>query len=219
VSARTCKSFVKPAGDVLPNPVYSRCIGFPILLSSITNKENIMALITRVSRLFRADVHAVLDRIEEPATLLKQAIREMEEDVAREERRLKVLAHEHGQLVTRESELDHSLRETEEELDVCFASGKDELARALIKRKLEGQRFRTFLLRKREMLEATISKLRRRLEENRSRLDSMRQKAELLSQDEGPGCSEEPWSMSNVAVREEDVEVAFLREKQKRSRS
>ena len=37
-----------------------------------------MALITRISRLFTADFHAVLDRIEEPDVLLKHAIREME---------------------------------------------------------------------------------------------------------------------------------------------
>ena len=41
-----------------------------------------MALITRVSRLLRADVHAVLDRLEEPDVLLQQAIRDMEEVVA-----------------------------------------------------------------------------------------------------------------------------------------
>ena len=44
-----------------------------------------MALITRVARLFRADLHAVLDRIEEPDVLLKQAVREMEEELASEE--------------------------------------------------------------------------------------------------------------------------------------
>ena len=40
-----------------------------------------MALITRISRLFQADFHAVLDRIEEPEQLLKQAIREMEDSL------------------------------------------------------------------------------------------------------------------------------------------
>jgi phage shock protein A len=33
-----------------------------------------MALINRISRLFKADFHAVLDQIEEPEGLLKQAI-------------------------------------------------------------------------------------------------------------------------------------------------
>ena len=62
-----------------------------------------MALITRVSRLFQADFHAVLDRIEEPEVLLRQAVREMEEELARDEQHSKVLHHEQGQLTTRES--------------------------------------------------------------------------------------------------------------------
>ena len=65
-----------------------------------------MALITRVSRLFRADFHAVLDRIEEPDVLLKQAVREMEEDIARDEQRGKALTHEQGQLDKRSRDLD-----------------------------------------------------------------------------------------------------------------
>ena len=65
-----------------------------------------MALITRVSRLFRADLHAVLDRIEEPDVLLRQAVREMEEALARDEQRLKALNYERVQLLSRESEIE-----------------------------------------------------------------------------------------------------------------
>ena len=38
-----------------------------------------MALINRVTQLFKADFHAVLDRIEEPEQLLRQSIRDMED--------------------------------------------------------------------------------------------------------------------------------------------
>ena len=84
-----------------------------------------MALITRVSRLFQADFHAVLDRIEEPEILLHQAVREMEEALAREEQRSKVLQHEQRQLINREANLKQSLHDIEEELDTCFEAGND----------------------------------------------------------------------------------------------
>jgi phage shock protein A len=99
-----------------------------------------MALITRVSRLLRADLHAVLDRVEEPEVLLKQAMREMEEVLTRDEQRIKVLPHEHRQLLTRETDVERSLDEIAGELDVCFESGKDDLACAVIRRTLEAQR-------------------------------------------------------------------------------
>jgi phage shock protein A len=178
-----------------------------------------MALITRVSRLFQADFHAVLDRIEEPEVLLRQAVREMEEELARDEQRSKVLAHELRQLTTRETDLKQSLHDFEEELDTCFRAGNDDLARAWIKRKLEAQRFGKNISRKRAALKETLDELNTRVRENQARLESMRQKAELLAEDsvrERPGDS---WNLPDVTVRDEDVEVAFLREKQHRSRS
>jgi phage shock protein A len=178
-----------------------------------------MALITRISRLFQADLHAVLDRIEEPGALLRQAVREMEDDLARDEQSMKVLNHELGQLISRQTDISQSLDDIEDELDVCFESGKDDLARALIKRKLEALRFQKVLSRKREGQERTLNGLRARLQENRARLDSMRQKAELLAEETASDSLEDDWSSPDIAVRDEDVEVAFLREKQQRSRS
>ena len=178
-----------------------------------------MALITRISRLFRADLHAVLDRIEEPDLLLREAVREMEDDLARDEQGVKLLNHELGQLVGRETDIRHSLDDIEDELDICFESGKDDLARALIKRKLEALRFQKVLARKREAQERTLRGLRTRLQENRARLDSMRQKTELLAEESVTDSLEDDCCSRDIVVRDEDVEVAFLREKQKRSQS
>ena len=178
-----------------------------------------MALMTRVSRLFRADLHAVLDRLEEPDILLRQAVREMEEELSREEQRLRMLQHDHDEMLKRESDLHDSLGEIEQQLDVCFASGKDDLARPLIKRKLETQRLNKMLAAKRASLQETLAKLRTHLDENRARLESTRQKLELLVEDHEPSRPEDSWTVPDFSVREEDVEVAFLREKQKRSHS
>ncbi len=178
-----------------------------------------MALITRVSRLFRADLHAVIDRLEEPDVLLKQAVREMEEELAREEQRRRMLQHDRDELNKRESDLDRSLAEISEQLDVCFESGKDVLARPLIKRKLETERLHKVLISKRQSLQETIAGLSTHLDENRARLGSMRQKLELLVKDDAPPYLEESWTVPNISIREEDVEVALLAEKQRRSRA
>ena len=178
-----------------------------------------MALITRVSRLFQADFHAVLDRIEEPEVLLRQAVREMEEELARDEQRNKILAHEQRQLISRETELKQSLHDIEEELDTCFEAGNDDLARACIKRRLETQRFGKNLSRKCVVLKETLDELNSRLKENRSRLESMQQKAELLAGESARTRPADSWTLPDISVRDEDVEVAFLREKQHRSRS
>ena len=178
-----------------------------------------MAPITRVSRLFQADFHAVLDRIEEPEVLLHQAVREMEEEMARDEQRSKMLTHEQRQIVTRETELKQSLHDIDEELDTCFTAGNDELARACIRRKLEMQRFGQTLSRRRGALRETLEELDSRLRENQARLESMRQKAELLAGESDRARPGDNRSIPDITIRDEDVEVAFLREKQHRSRS
>ena len=178
-----------------------------------------MALITRVSRLFQADFHAVLDRIEEPEVLLRQAVREMEEDLASDDQRSRILQQEQGQLTARETDLEQTLHEIEEQLDVCFDSGNDDLARACIKRKLETQRFCKNLSRKRQALQEALDDLDTRLRENRARLESMRQKAELLAEENARARPADNCNLPDIAVRDQDVEVAFLREKQHRRRS
>ncbi len=96
-----------------------------------------MALITRMSRLFTADLHAVLDRLEEPDVLLKQAIREMEDELALREHRIRLLDHEREQCTRQAADIDRELARTAEQLDVCFDSGEEQLARTLLKRRLE----------------------------------------------------------------------------------
>ncbi len=177
-----------------------------------------MALINRVSRLFRADLHAVLDRIEEPDVLLRQAVREMEEELARDERRIKLLHQERTQLESRVQESTQSLQEIEQQLDVCFAAHNDDLARTLIRRRLETQRFQTHLERKHTTLQDTLAGLGSRVDEQRTQLDSMRQKVELLAEETSCDGFEEGGG-PDFSVRDEDVEVALLREKQRRNRT
>ena len=76
-----------------------------------------MALIRRVSTLLRADLHAVLDTLEEPEILLRQAIREMEEILAADRQGYKLLLHEQDRLQTREQEIRQSLNDNENKLD------------------------------------------------------------------------------------------------------
>lgn len=180
-----------------------------------------MALITRVSRLFRADLHAVLDRVEEPEVLLRQAVREMDAALGEDRRRAKLIEHERGQLAVRESEAGSALSRIADELDVCFEAGQEDLARALVKKRLEHERSRDGLARRRAGLEETLSGLRERIEENQARLDGMREKVELLAEedtfDSGGAASDVGASAAGVSA--EEIEIAFLGEKRARSRS
>jgi phage shock protein A len=183
-----------------------------------------MTLITRLSRLFRADFHAVLDRIEEPETLLRQAIREMEDELACQQQAIRVASQEDSEYRARRERLEERLAEIEDELDLCFSSGKDELARGLVKRKLETQRLGKHLAVRQDELQQALARRHATLAENRAALDSLRQKAELVAfRGAADGDPDErgmaDHSAGDPVVTAEEVEVAFLREQQARNRS
>jgi phage shock protein A len=158
-----------------------------------------MALITRLSRLFEADFHAVLDRIEEPDLQLRQAVREMQLALDQNQQRLKLLQHEAEQLAKAAVELTASLEGYDEELDICLAANKDDLARDLLRRKLAADR-----------------QLASEIDEQREQLTSMKQKLELLVSDDNPLAREFDHA---DAIRNEEIEIALLREKQRRVKS
>lgn len=176
-----------------------------------------MALITRFTRLFQADIHAVLDRIEEPDVLLSQAIREMEEDIARDEQSIRVLRHDLRQVSGQQDDIDKTENELHGELDVCLNSGSEDLARAVIRRKLQANQMNRTLNRKHKSITDSLSDLDNRLTENRERLSVMHQKSELLSDNEITAHPEPFWVPGPAVVSDEDVEVALLREKQRRA--
>ena len=184
-----------------------------------------MALINRISRLFKADFHAVLDQIEEPEQLLKQAIRDMEDDLAATEQRIALRAHDQEALTVRKAELEDAITEIDAQLDLCFASGKDELAKSLIKKKLEAERLSKRLNSQHASNDKYLGQQRTMLDENRATLEGLRQKAELFAQrapahpDSVSEFDDIAWMAREMHVGDDEVEVAYLREKNRRSAS
>ena len=178
-----------------------------------------MALMNRISRLFRADFHAVLDRIEEPDILLKQALREMQDDVHSDEQRLKILQNEHSQHELKKQDVEKNLSQVEQELDICFESNEHDLARSQVKRKIEMQRYEKHLKNKSDSTKKLITELKVRIQENKSRLTAMQQKLDLLTEETSKTESYEYFPNPGMTIHDDEIEVAFLREKQARGES
>ena len=173
-----------------------------------------MALINRIGRLFTADLHAVLDRIEEPEVLLAQAIREMGEELTKSERRLASLERDGARLGDRAERAREAIEKFAQELEVCLESGEDALARTIIRRKLTEERRADNLARDAERVAAGAAELRSVIESQTNELELMRQKSEVLVDDDPVRGFD---AMPDLAVTDEDVEVAFLKARQARS--
>ncbi len=174
-----------------------------------------MAIAARITRLFTADVHAVLDRLEEPEALLRQAIREMETLLADDTRKLRALELEREQLARRSGEIERALAGIAGELDLCFAAGNEALARRCLRRRLEGERLLKLQAQRAEQLAAQITQLGAQLDQRRERLDGLRQKAALFDVPLA-GCDERAFASDDACVSEADIDLAWLREQQAR---
>jgi phage shock protein A len=176
-----------------------------------------MALVTRLSRLFQADFHAVLDRIEEPDLQLRQAVREMQFVLEQDQQRLKLLQHEATQLDKTTTSTAASLKGFDEELDICLAAKKDDLARDLIRRKLTAEKQLQALQQQSVDIESQRQALDQQIDEQSQQLTSMKQKLELLVNET------EHFVNGNFnpadTVRNEEVEIALLRAKERRAKS
>lgn len=177
-----------------------------------------MALINRVARLFTADMHAVLDRLEEPEVLLRHAVREMEEELAHTEQSAKLVAEDQARQTKRRLQVAAALAELDAQIGIAFDADNEALARKLVKRKLETERLEKHLAERCEALEETLEERRAVVVEQRERLDAIRQKAEILLEapDLDVTAQREP---DEFSVGEDELEVAWLREKQRRARS
>jgi len=180
-----------------------------------------MALINRVARLFKADFHAVLDRIEEPEQLLKQAIRDMESELVAAGERIADCSREQQALDARIAEIRASAAGSEAELDLCFRSGKDDLARGLIRRRLEGERVLKRLRSRHESNQAFLEEERRHLDDNRRALEALRQKAGVFTHRPASreGLEDAAWLARDFEVGDDEIEIAFLKEQSARSAS
>jgi phage shock protein A len=176
-----------------------------------------MALVTRLSRLFQADFHAVLDRIEEPDLQLRQAVREMQFALDQDQQRKQLLQHEADQLDKAVVSIGDKLQALDEELDICIAADKDDLARDLVHRKLAAEKQLQATSDRSTAIDLQGQTLTRQIDEQTQQLTSMKQKLELLVKVDD--MTVDANLASAEVIRNEEIEIALLREKQKRTQS
>ena len=179
-----------------------------------------MTLITRLGRLFRADLNAVLDGLEEPAMVLRQAIRDMQAVLLEEQAEQTRLLGESQRLAQARDEHRQRLAALDEELTLCLAAGQDTLARDLVRRKLEAGRHGSALEARLSTLDEAQRHLARRVAEHGQRLDALRAEASVY--EAMPANATEPaptpWPAA-AAISEAEIEVALLRERTRRAQS
>jgi len=178
-----------------------------------------MALMTRLARLVRADLNAILDRLEAPELVLAQSVREMEQALDQERRTLAGMDRELERLARRDQALAEEETRTMDALAEGLTEGREALARPLIRRRLESGRRRTAIQRQRGERTAERNRLAQRLATHASRLDDLRARADRwLADTRTTGDERSPtWELDPVqsdtdtGISDAEVELELLR--------
>ena len=177
-----------------------------------------MALIGRIARLFKADIHSLLDSLEEPLAVLKQAVRDMEDAIEQDEGRLEELTKCQAKLTVQRTDQDKVLVQVKEQIALCFRAKDENLGRSTVRRKLEIEKRLKFIERQGHSLTPVREKLERELTEKRNKLTSVKEKMDLFSErsaQANASSQESCLAESDYRVSDEEVQVAFLAEQEK----
>jgi len=178
-----------------------------------------MAIIKRLGRLFRADLHAVLDQLEEPDILLKQAIREMEAEIDQGRQQLRLFERKQQQTEQQIKQSHSTLEKTEKELALSFDAENEPLIRTVLRRKLTTERSITCLQQQQDAFQAQQQKQKSVLDKQTSQLQNLQHKAAVFDGECQTLQRETNITSSSMAVSDDDVELAYLQERQQRSAS
>ena len=136
-----------------------------------------MGIMTRVVNIFKADLHGVMDQLEDQELLLKQHLRDMEDALNRKE------AGIHQKMVSRKqvrSEHDQYRRQSEaleNDLAIAIQKNKDDIARRLIMKIKPVKDLCDELTRHIETLDQEIAQTRKHLDRQRLRYEQLKHRS------------------------------------------
>jgi phage shock protein A len=94
-----------------------------------------MGILSRMFRLCKADVHGVMDQLEDKGLLLKQYLREMEANLKEKEERLEQIGRRLRQVQRDLAQRREEVHKLEKDLDLAVLKEKDDIARMLIRKR------------------------------------------------------------------------------------
>lgn len=177
-----------------------------------------MGIASRMIRLCKADLHGVMDQMEDRELLLKQYLREMEEALVVKKTQLERLNAQQIQVARDLSIHRDKVGAMEEDIALAVTKEKDDIARMLIRKKYPLRQGVEGLATRLERLHAEIDVAEEAYTRQIAALEQLRQRAaavenrrradlELTPDRLGPGCL-------RAAPSDEEIELELLQRKE-----
>lgn len=179
-----------------------------------------MALISRFSALVKADAHALLDRLEDPLIVLRQSVREMRSEMAITEQAVSKLEEQVSNLEKQRTDGELAMEQLAGQLDDALGAGRDDLARSVIRHRLQQQLLIDALNRQLVRLNESLSAVQQQYRTQCRQLQMMEHQQQVLDQLQTTGrASSQPEPGLVRAVSREEIELELVRAKNQRAAS
>jgi len=183
-------------------------------LSEGETRNKTMTILTRISRLFKADIHGILDSLEEPESILKQAVRDMQDEIDNASLAIDALSRQQERLQEKQQALTANIQELQQQLHFCLAEKNEVLAKSVIRKKLQAELSLNELSRQTKNINEERNQKIKETDERKEKLQAIRDKLALFAeQTESSHAS--TVTGSNTTITQDDVDLAFLYEKQR----
>jgi phage shock protein A len=178
-----------------------------------------MGMMTRMLRLWKADLHGVMDQLEDKGLLLKQYLREMETGLQQKEGRCERLTRDCRQIRRDRDQRLEEIEKMEKDLDLAVNKAKDDIARMLIRRRRSLQSSCNHLQQQLDGLTEEHQYLEKTLAEQRLQYDQLKLKADaFFRRDQAQQYEESTAGFLSVGdfqgPTEEEIELELIQRKE-----
>ena len=150
------------------------------LVDSIQGMRTGMAILDRLSLLLRANVHAAIDRAEDPATMLEQLIRDAEAGRQAGQQQLLAVIAERNRLAGEAAHEEKIARKSMTQAESSVRNGHDEMAREALRRRHDAIEAASLYTQQAEAQQLMVERLKTQLAQMDTKLRRMRQERTTL---------------------------------------
>ena len=133
-----------------------------------------MAIIARIVEIFKADIHGVMDQLENQGLLLKQHLRDMEEALILKETKLRKMTAAHNQGLKDLAGYKQQWEALDHDLTVAVRKHKDDIARTLIRKMKPLENLCAELTRHLKALDEEMTQFNNHLQQQRLRYGQLK---------------------------------------------
>jgi len=178
-----------------------------------------MGILSRMLRLCKADVHGVMDQLEDKGLLLKQYLREMEASLKEKEARLTRINNACRQIESDKAQRLAEAQRLEQDLELALRREKDDIARMLIRKRRALENSCELLTRRQDGLQAEQNHLAETLAQQRLQYDQLKIKTATFCQQAEQQHTVEAEALAETdygwqAPTDEEIELELLQRRE-----